>query len=92
MDEREELKPLGQLLAQGKITQEEFDRARAKILAAGENLPCPACGASNPADAQTCFNCGVLLRGERFVCPDCGADLPSGDSTGCPGCGARFAA
>ncbi|MGA2935205.1 MAG: RDD family protein [Methanomicrobiales archaeon] len=86
-----ELKPLGQLLAQGKISPEEFESAKAKILAAKESMPCPACGASNPLTAGVCFNCGGLLRGEKYVCPDCGADLPSGDAGACPACGAKFA-
>ena len=87
----EELKPLVQLLALGKITPEEFEKAKARILAGKENTPCPACGASNPVTSGNCFNCGAILRGERFVCPDCGADLPSGGVTGCTKCGARFA-
>ena len=86
-----ELKPLEQLLAQGKISPQEFESAKTKILAAKGNMPCPACGASNPETAQECFNCGGHLRGERFVCPDCGAPLPSGDVSACPGCGAQFA-
>jgi uncharacterized RDD family membrane protein YckC/ribosomal protein L40E len=86
-----ELKPLEQLLAQGKVSQQEFESAKAKILAAKESMPCPACGASNPLTAGVCFNCGGLLRGEKYVCPDCGADLPSGDAGACPGCGAKFA-
>ena len=86
-----ELKPLEQLLAQGKISPQEFENAKAKILAAKGNKPCPACGASNPDSAQECFNCGGLLRGEKYVCPDCGADLPSGDASACPACGAKFA-
>ncbi|HUK38588.1 MAG TPA: RDD family protein [Methanomicrobiales archaeon] len=89
--EGDEIRPLEDLLAKGKITQQEFESARAKILAAKGSMPCPACGAKNPETARECFNCGGLLRGEQYVCPDCGAQLPSRDVAACPACGSKFA-
>ncbi|MDD1665079.1 MAG: RDD family protein [Methanomicrobiales archaeon] len=83
----EELKPLEQLLAQGKISPQEFENAKAKILAGYGNLSCPACGASNPESAQACFNCGGALT---FADGSGPAGHPGGVSPSLPGGAEQF--
>ena len=48
---------------------------------------CPACGATNPADAKFCGACGVVLVAP---CPRCGHRNPAG-GTFCLECGAALA-
>lgn len=59
---RERLKPLEALLAKGLITSEVFEAEKQKLLEESQAVRCTSCGATNPAAADSCFNCGTELR------------------------------
>ncbi|MFB6151292.1 MAG: zinc-ribbon domain-containing protein [Haloarculaceae archaeon] len=49
-------------------------------------MQCPSCGATAPADARFCGECGTSLAAS---CPSCGADNPA-DAAYCAECGAEL--
>lgn len=53
------------------------------VLAASAMI-CPSCGATNPDDAEDCWNCGTLLT-DMYPCPCCG-HLNSAEALFCSGC------
>lgn len=57
------------------------------VLAASAMI-CPSCGASNPDDAEDCWNCGTLLA-DMYPCPNCG-HLNSAEAIFCAGCFAEL--
>ncbi len=60
--------------------------AKAEAEARDEELACPACGATAPADADRCAHCDAPFPWKSFRCPDCGAVMEL-DATRCPECG-----
>lgn len=72
--------------------------------AASDTAACPACGASIPANAKFCPECGAKKAqpagADTVVCPECGKTVAKGKfcpecghrlSTVCPGCGKETA-
>jgi predicted amidophosphoribosyltransferase len=52
---------------------------------------CAQCGASLPANAKFCLECGEKISSptsETVVCPNCGKDVAKGKF--CPECGYKF--
>ena len=56
----DELKKYNDLLAQGAITQEEYNSLKAKLLGANACV-CPNCGATVKADSAFCAKCGTKI-------------------------------
>lgn len=66
------------------------DRARRRNLAPGkDDVVCPKCGESVPADADYCKKCGVEFVQNVFECPECGESLHHGVKS-CKKCGHNF--
>lgn len=68
---------LAEMLAQGKITQEEYDRASAQELvlrnsSAETSMTCTNC---HYTDSDDEFEVEVSETEDRYICPACGTDL-----------------
>ena len=64
---------------------EAIAEAKTPALEAG-NVPCPECGANNPAGSKFCNNCGSKMF---TVCPECGEKV-TGVAKFCNNCGAKL--
>jgi len=67
--------------------QQQPEQQQAEKPAAAAGRPCTKCGASVPAGAKFCPNCGEKQAASSF-CPNCGAQVPPG-SKFCPACGQK---
>lgn len=71
------------LLAQGLISQHEYEVARSRVTHAARPNICPSCGAANRPSKRRCFVCGADLRAAAAppVGPDSepGPDGPEGE-------------
>ncbi|MFW5928403.1 MAG: CARDB domain-containing protein [Thermoplasmatota archaeon] len=60
-----------------------------KFYGQGEIVECGNCGATIPADADKCPECGVEFDKDTVKCSECGEWIPA-DAEFCPECGAEF--
>jgi membrane protease subunit (stomatin/prohibitin family) len=57
--------------------------------APASNAKCASCGASLPANAKFCLECGEkVVSNDSVVCPECGNTVAKGKF--CPECGHKF--